>query len=98
MSDARFDRGIDSPRGYMGEDASTTGWITGGVIAVLLVFGVLVYTVSTELTPTASNPPSETTGQSTQAPAAPETTGKVQPRNSPDPNPLPGEEPRPIPR
>jgi hypothetical protein len=47
--------------------------------------------------PGASNP-TETTGQSTRPPAPPETTGKVQPRNSPDPNPLPGEEPRPIPR
>jgi hypothetical protein len=31
-------------------------------------------------------------------PALPETTGKAEPRNSPDPNPLPGEEPRPVPR
>jgi hypothetical protein len=30
-------------------------------------------------------------------PSAPETTGQTR-RNSPDPNPLPGEEPRPIPR
>ena len=32
------------------------------------------------------------------APAPPETTGRSQPKNSPDPAPLPGEEPRPIPR
>jgi hypothetical protein len=33
----------------------------------------------------------------TPRPSAPETTGQT-PRNKPDPNPLPGEEPRPIPR
>jgi hypothetical protein len=58
---------------------------------------------------TPKKPHPETTGQNfrddrlqsdqkhgrTPAPSEP---GKVQPRNSPDPNPLPGEEPRPIPR
>lgn len=37
-------------------------------------------------------------GNNMDAPALPETTGRSQPRNSPDPAPLPGEEPRPIPR
>jgi hypothetical protein len=37
--------------------------------------------------------PPETTGRAQQEPAKP-----PQPRNSPDPNPLPGEEPRPIPK
>jgi hypothetical protein len=37
-------------------------------------------------------------GNNMDAPAPPETTGRAQPRNSPDPNPRPGEEPRPIPR
>jgi hypothetical protein len=37
-------------------------------------------------------------GHDLDAPAPPETTGRSQPRNSPDPAPLPGEEPRLIPR
>ena len=37
-------------------------------------------------------------GYDMDAPAPPETTGRAQPRNSPDPNPRPGEEPRPIPK
>ena len=35
-------------------------------------------------------------GYDMDAPAPPETTGRAEPRNSPDPNPRPGEEPKPI--
>ena len=53
--------------------------------------------------PTAPTPPQtaprlDAEGYNLDAPAPPETTGQKEPKNSPDPAPLPGEEPRPIPR
>jgi hypothetical protein len=69
MSDSRFDRGIDSRREYLGEYSPTTGWITSAIVLAFLMLGVFLFSTSADRTPTASNPSSETTGQSERAPA-----------------------------
>jgi hypothetical protein len=51
--------------------------------------------------PLAARPRFHSEGRGIDRPAPPETTGRSEPpkpNNSPDPHPLPGEEPRPIPR
>jgi len=63
MTDRRIDPSMDSPR-----RDNTMGWV-GGIIAVLVVIGLIWWAVEANRTNTASNPSSQTTGQSTPAPS-----------------------------
>jgi hypothetical protein len=47
---------------------NTTAWV-GGIIAVLVIVGLIWWGVEANRTTTASNPNSQTTGQSSPAPA-----------------------------
>jgi len=70
MSDPRYDGGIP-PSDYMRDHPQSTSYIAAGVVAVLLVVGLILYSTSTDRTSTASNPASETTGRSERAPTPP---------------------------
>jgi hypothetical protein len=49
----------------------SAGWIAAGVIAVVLVVGLMLYSASTDQTTSASKQPSETTGLSERPPTMP---------------------------
>src|SRR5712691_10301985 len=70
MSDPRYDGGIP-PSDYMRDHPQSTSYIAAGVVAVLLVVGLILYSASGDRTSTASNPASETTGRSERAPMPP---------------------------
>jgi len=70
MSDPRYDGGIP-PTDYMRDHPQPSGYIAAGVVAVLLVVGLILYSASGDRTSTASNPASETTGRSERAPMPP---------------------------
>ena len=58
--------GSNPPR-YLNVDSSwKTGTITSAVIAVLVVVGLIVWAASTRDPQITSNPPAQTTGQSTK--------------------------------
>jgi len=74
--------GTNLPR-HVPEDNHAWAWTLSAIaVVVLLIVGVW-----------AINSYDHTANLS-----SPATTGQAQPKNSPDPNPLPGEEPKPIPR
>jgi hypothetical protein len=70
MSDPRYDGGIP-PSDYMRDHPQPSSYIAAGVVAVLLVVGLIFYSTSTDRTSTASTPASETTGRSERAPMPP---------------------------
>jgi len=59
----------DPRRTGAGRD-NTMSWV-GGIIAALVAIGVIWWAASANHNTTASNPSSQTTGQSTPAPATP---------------------------
>ena len=84
MSDPRYDMPRRDPNLPPGRDpnlferdsANSTAWILGGVLAAVLVLGVIFYSMSGDTPQTAGSSPPATTGQSERVtpPANPNAT------------------------
>lgn len=85
------DRSSPSRRRIDGNSPSYMGWIVGAAVAVFAV-GVLVYGLG-DRTRTASNPPLETTGQSTRPSIVPTPGANQVPANPIPANPAPAPRP-----
>ena len=90
MSDPRYDYRPLPPRAALPEQ--NNGTIIASAVAVLLVLGVIAYTMGGERLQTAVNPDLETTGRSERAPTPPAIQAPSIPRSTPQVAP---DEPRP---
>jgi hypothetical protein len=68
--------GSDSSFSASSDEANSTAWIMGGVLAAVLVLGVIFYSMSGDTPQTAGTSPPAATGQSERAtpPANPNAT------------------------
>ena len=71
MSDPRYDYRSSSPLTRAPLPEQNDGVIIAGAVAVLLVLGVIAYTMGGERLQTAVNPDIETTGRSERVPTPP---------------------------
>ena len=82
MSDPRYDNRTPIIDGT----PSNTGWFIAAAAAVVLVFGVLFYSMNGDAPQTAGSPQTQTTGQTERAAPTPANPGGTAPqRETPDP-------------